>query len=58
MLYNLAGFYQEAERHDDLVRAMEEVVAIDEQMEHQDLEFDRERLKNFPPNRVTHARRT
>ena len=47
LLYNLAGFYQRAERHDDSVKAMEEVVAIDEQTGHQDLESDRETLEVF-----------
>jgi tetratricopeptide (TPR) repeat protein len=47
ILYNLAGFYQKAERHDDAVKAMEEVVAIDEQTGHQDLETDRETLETF-----------
>jgi tetratricopeptide (TPR) repeat protein len=44
-LYNLASYYQNAERHDDAVKAMEEVVAIDEQIGHEDLEADRERLE-------------
>ncbi len=47
LLYNLAGFYQKAERHDDAVKAMEEVVAIDEQTGHQDLESDRETLETL-----------
>ena len=47
VLYNLAGFYQKAERYDDAVEAMEEVVAIDEQTGHQDLEFDRKTLEAF-----------
>lgn len=47
ILYNLAGFYQKTERHDDAVKAMEEVVAIDEQAGHQDLESDRERLETL-----------
>ena len=47
MLYNLAGFYQKAERHDDAVKAMEEVVAIDEQTGHQDLESDRKTLETI-----------
>jgi hypothetical protein len=47
MLYNLAGYYQDAERHDDAVKVMEEVVAIDEQTGHQDLESDRKALETI-----------
>jgi tetratricopeptide (TPR) repeat protein len=45
MLYNLAGFYLDAERHENAVNALEEVVAIDEQTGHQDLESDRRTLE-------------
>jgi tetratricopeptide (TPR) repeat protein len=45
MLYNLAGYYSEAERHEDAVRMLEEVVALDERTGHQDLESDRQTLE-------------
>lgn len=45
MIYNLAGYYQNAERYEDAVKAMEEVVAIDEQTGHEDLESDRTTLE-------------
>ncbi|HJZ13638.1 MAG TPA: hypothetical protein VJ521_15900, partial [Acidobacteriota bacterium] len=47
ILFNLAGFYGNADRYDDAVKAMEEVVAIDEQTGHQDLESDRKMLETF-----------
>ncbi len=47
ILYNLAGYYSHVERHEDAVKAMEEVVAIDEQTGHQDLESDRKMLETF-----------
>jgi hypothetical protein len=47
LLYNLAGYYQKAERHGDAVQAMQEVVAIDEQTGHEDLQSDRETLETF-----------
>ncbi|MEP7134536.1 MAG: tetratricopeptide repeat protein, partial [Chloroflexota bacterium] len=47
LLFNLAGFYAKANRYDDAVKSMQEVVAIDEQTGHQDLESDREMLKKF-----------
>jgi len=46
-LYNLAGFYGKADRFDAAVKAMEEVVAIDLQTGHEDLESDRQRLEAF-----------
>jgi len=55
LLYNLAGYYQAAGRFDDAVRALEEVVALDERTGHQDLESDRQaldearRLAAMPP---------
>ncbi|HUW10312.1 MAG TPA: tetratricopeptide repeat protein, partial [Anaerolineae bacterium] len=45
LLYNLAGYYQRAGRHDDAVAALEEVVALDERTGHSDLESDRETLE-------------
>jgi tetratricopeptide (TPR) repeat protein len=45
LLYNLAGYYQQANRHGDAVRAFEEVVALDEQTAHPDLESDRQALQ-------------
>ncbi|MGC9396833.1 MAG: hypothetical protein ACP5J4_18465, partial [Anaerolineae bacterium] len=44
LLYNLAGYYQRAERFDDAVTALEEVVALDERTGHEDLASDRETL--------------
>jgi hypothetical protein len=44
LLFNLAGFYLNAERFDDAVRAFEEVVALDELTGHTDLESDRQAL--------------
>ena len=44
MLFNLAGYYQQAGRHDEAVQALEEVVALDEQTGHEDLESDRQAL--------------
>ncbi|MDX9833384.1 MAG: tetratricopeptide repeat protein, partial [Anaerolineae bacterium] len=54
-LYNLAAYYRQAGRFDDAVRALEEVVALDERTGHQDLESDRQalaearRLAAMPP---------
>ena len=45
LLYNLAGYYQKSKRYDDAVKALDEVVAIDEQTEHQDLKSDRKTLE-------------
>jgi tetratricopeptide (TPR) repeat protein len=45
LLFNLAGYYQGAERHEDAVKALEEVVAIDERTKHEDLESDRKALE-------------
>ncbi len=45
VLYNLAGYYSNVERHEDAVKVLEEVVAIDEQTGHQDLESDRQTLE-------------
>lgn len=42
--FNLAGYYQQAGRHDDAVAAFEEVVALDERTGHPDLAADREAL--------------
>jgi len=47
LLYNLAGYYQKAERHEDALKAMQEVVALDEQTGHEDLQSDRETLEDF-----------
>jgi tetratricopeptide (TPR) repeat protein len=44
LLFNLAGYYSAADRHDDAVRALEEVVALDERTGHPDLESDRAAL--------------
>jgi tetratricopeptide (TPR) repeat protein len=44
LLYNLAGYYQQAGRHAEAVAAYEEVVALDEQTGHEDLEADRRAL--------------
>lgn len=45
LLFNLAGFYGQADRHEDAVRALEEVVALDERTGHEDLESDRQALE-------------
>jgi tetratricopeptide (TPR) repeat protein len=45
LLYNLAGYYGQAARHADAVRALEEVVALDERTGHPDLESDRQALE-------------
>ncbi len=45
MLFNLASFYSQVERFDDAVRALEEVVALDERIGHEDLESDRQALE-------------
>ncbi len=45
LLYNLAGYYQDAGRYDDAVPALEEVVALDERTGHPDLESDRHALQ-------------
>jgi tetratricopeptide (TPR) repeat protein len=44
LLYNLATYYQQAGRHAEAVAALEEVVALDEQTGHADLEDDRRAL--------------
>ena len=44
-LYNLAGYYSGADRHDDAVKTLEEVVALDEKTGHSDLESDRQALE-------------
>jgi len=46
LLFNLAGFYGRVERHEDAVRSLEEVVALDERTGHPDLESDRQALEN------------
>jgi tetratricopeptide (TPR) repeat protein len=45
LLYNLAGYYSQADRHEEAVQALEEVVALDEQTGHPDLESDRQALE-------------
>jgi hypothetical protein len=45
LLYNLAMYYQGADRHDEAVAALEEVVALDERTGHPDLESDRQALE-------------
>ena len=45
LLYNLAGYYGEVERHADAVCALEEVVALDECTQHTDLASDRRALE-------------
>ncbi len=47
LLYNLGGYYARAERFDDAVRALQEVVALDERTGHPDLESDRKVLQQF-----------
>ena len=44
LLYNLAGYYQQAGRHSEAAACFEEVVALDEQTGHEDLASDREAL--------------
>ncbi len=45
LLYNVADYYRGAERFDDAVRALQEVVALDERTGHEDLESDRQTLQ-------------
>ena len=45
LLYNLAGYYQLAGDLDEAVQALEEVVALDEQNGHEDLQADLEALE-------------
>jgi tetratricopeptide (TPR) repeat protein len=45
LLFNLTGYYANVERHADAVRALEEVVALDERTGHPDLESDRQALE-------------
>ena len=45
-LFNLGIYYQQADRHDEAVRALEEVVALDERTGHPDLKQDREALRS------------
>jgi tetratricopeptide (TPR) repeat protein len=45
LLYNLAGYYSQADRYKDAVQALEDVVRLDEQTDHQDLESDRQALE-------------
>lgn len=45
ILYNLAGYYSNADRHGDAIIILEEVVAIDEQTGNSDLESDRHALE-------------
>ena len=44
-LFNLAGYYAQADRHAEAVLALEEVVALDERTNHPDLESDRQTLQ-------------
>ena len=44
LLYNLAGYCQQAGRHAEAVAAYEEVVSLDEQTGHEDLASDRQAL--------------
>ncbi len=44
LLYNLSSYYQKAGRFVDAVKALEEVVALDERTGHPDLESDRQAL--------------
>jgi hypothetical protein len=46
MLFNLAGYFAQAERHSEAVEALAEVVAIDEKTGHPDLASDRQALEN------------
>ncbi|MDX9993587.1 MAG: tetratricopeptide repeat protein, partial [Anaerolineales bacterium] len=45
LLYNLAGYYSQADRHEEAIQALEEVVALDQQTGHPDLESDRQALE-------------
>lgn len=45
LLYNLAGYYQQAGQYEAGVKALEEVVALDEQTGHPDLESDQAALE-------------
>jgi tetratricopeptide (TPR) repeat protein len=45
LLFNLASFYGRAERYEDAVRALEEVVALDKRTGHPALESDRQALE-------------
>ncbi|MCA9995983.1 MAG: tetratricopeptide repeat protein [Anaerolineales bacterium] len=47
LLHNLAGYYQDAERYDDAVAAMEGVVALDEQIDAPELAEDQATLKQL-----------
>ena len=47
LLHNLAGYYQDAERYDDAVVAMEGVVALDEQIGAPELAEDQATLKQL-----------
>ncbi|MBI4674484.1 MAG: tetratricopeptide repeat protein [Chloroflexi bacterium] len=47
MLYNLSNYYAQAEQFDKAVDALEQVVALDEQTGHQDLESDRQQLEQM-----------
>ena len=44
LLHNLAGYYQDAEQYETAVTALEEVVAIDQQLDHPDLAQDQAAL--------------
>jgi len=46
LLYNLAGYYQHANRHTAAIDCFAEVVALDEQTGHEDLESDRQVLEH------------
>jgi len=45
LLYNLAGYYGQADRHDEAVAALEQVVGLDQRTGHSDLESDRQALE-------------
>jgi hypothetical protein len=45
LLYNLSAYYQRSDHHDDAVRALQEVVALDRRTGHPDLESDRQALE-------------
>lgn len=45
-LFNLADYYTGMDRHEDAIRAMEEVVVIDERLGLADLESDRQTLES------------
>jgi tetratricopeptide (TPR) repeat protein len=46
-LYNLAGYYAQNNQYAEAVRALEEVVALDERTGHEDLDSDRQTLEHM-----------